>query len=161
MFYVRSLRINTVPTPYAARSRQLKLSFNKSGQNSLSAQKSAAKRQKPHAKTARTRHGHHRIRLLLRSHSKPQRRGWPVCRAHSVLAPVLRKSAQSLPAGTALYAWARSRLARQAPGKLPAAFDLIPADILGQVRRGVLAYPPIARDHGAALATMLLSLPSP
>src|SRR5260370_6838531 len=68
-------------------------------------------------------------------------------RNQDLLAPVLRQGIPPVPAGTALYARPRSRLARQAPGVLAPAFELF-----GYLSRGLCRPLPVQ----ALRATMVL-----
>src|SRR6266436_4152512 len=76
------------------------------------------------------RHGDSRIFAPGSRQSEPRTRA--TRRNQDLLAPVLRQGAQPVPAGTALYARPRSRLARQARGVLAPAFELF-----GYLSRGL------------------------
>src|SRR4051794_3375351 len=97
------------------RSRQLKLSFNKSGQNSFSAPEKGASAAQAANEKQRPRHGYDHFGVPFDPRA-PQR--WTckaVRRAPRLLAPVRGAGVQSLPAGTALHARPGPGLARQAP----------------------------------------------
>lgn len=114
MFYVCSLRLNTVPTPWEPQSGQLKPSFNNSGENSFSAPEERRQAAKAAPKTASPRHGNPYVCfffVLCGRSRRSVRRGF---RVQDVLAPVRRPSLQPLSAGTALHARSRSGLAGQA-----------------------------------------------
>src|SRR5207249_696124 len=83
-------------------SRQLKLSFNKSGQSWFSASKTAFFAANPRAKKQRPRHGNDHFGIPFLPGEQPRRTCKALHRAARLLAAVLRQGVQPLPAGTAL-----------------------------------------------------------
>ena len=114
MFYVCSLRLNTVRTPWKPQSGQLKPSFNKSGEHSFSAPKKRRQAAEAAPKTASPRHDHPHICRFCVPRRRPRQSVPSDFRVQDVLAPVLRPGLQAISAGTALHARARSGLASQA-----------------------------------------------
>jgi hypothetical protein len=95
----------------------LKLSFNKSGENSFSAPTALLTRLKPRAKINGPLYGNY-LRILVQGRERPKSAPRRARRIHGVLAPVLRQGFRPLPPGVALYARAGSSLPRQAAGDI-------------------------------------------
>src|SRR5258708_2303768 len=93
------------------------------------------------------RHGNDPFRNPFRPGRKPRRPRKAIRRTAGLLARVLRQGVPPLPAGTALYARARSRLARQAHGVFAPLGKSLTFEPTQTSR--ALARPPIARDHGS------------
>jgi hypothetical protein len=100
--------MNTGWSPCGDRSRQLKLSFNKSGEKSFSTPKRGV------LKTRGPRHGYDRFGIPFRPGSRTRRIGETAGRTPRLLAEVYRHGVQPVPPGTALYARPGTGLARQA-----------------------------------------------
>jgi hypothetical protein len=137
-------------------SRQLKPSFNKSGQNSRSRLEKALAATEVASETAGPRHGSRHVRISRLPGRRTRSRARSACRHQRILAPVLRQGIRPLPAGTALYARAWPRLARQALGIVTPAFHLttrIPPEHDRHLRPAcpfaarALVRTKIARDH--------------
>src|ERR1700739_3188064 len=150
MFSIRSPRMITAPSPWRGRYRQLKPSFNKSGESSFGAGK-ALSAARPRAKTASPRHGNDHFDLSPRSGGRPFR---PPDRPEGLLAAILRPGVRPLPARTALHArpgpglsgeiWLRGLVPREI--RQPLTLQRLPPRPVEAVNP--LARRPVARDHG-------------
>src|ERR1700681_2226249 len=98
---------------------------------SISDSKGAGKAAQAARENSGPRHDHHHVRIPFLHGEQPLRTVQGCRRIPDLLAPVLRQSVRSLPAGAALYARPGSRLARQARGVLAPAFHLITSDLQG------------------------------
>src|ERR1700681_984252 len=88
----------------------------------LTTSNSTSKAAKAAVKTEVSRHGYDHFGIRFAFGDRPRWTGQAVRRIPRLLAPFLRPGVQSVPAGIALYAWPRPRLARQAQGPFELTF---------------------------------------